>query len=160
MSAQNRPVCPIRVLLAEDSPVQAALVEKAVGESACLELVHTARDGEAAIRFLHRTAQRGNDERIELILLDLNMPKKDGFAVLKDIKSDKRLRTIPVIVFTTSEYEEDVANSYARGASTFIVKPSNYEALRQVLEDMGRYWSHAKLSAGPTSDRGPTSMCA
>jgi CheY-like chemotaxis protein len=71
--------------------------------------------------------------------------KKDGFQVLDEIKGDERLQTIPVILFTTSEDAEDISRSYACGASTFITKPTRIDELREVLDDIGRYWSHAKL---------------
>jgi CheY-like chemotaxis protein len=137
------------MLLVEDSAMEAVLVEKAVQECDQIELIHIARDGEEAIAFLHRMSQHDNADRPDLILLDLHMPRKDGFEVLKEIKQNANLRSILVIFFTTSDREEDIAKSYADGASTFIMKPASFDELRNILKDLGRYWSNAKLPVAP-----------
>jgi chemotaxis family two-component system response regulator Rcp1 len=145
MSAQAVAANPLRILLVEDSTTQVVLTQRAANASSRVEITDIARDGEEAIEFLRRKGNYENAERPDLILLDLNMPKKDGLQVLEEIKGDKGLQTIPVILFTTSECAEDVSKSYAYGASTFITKPTRIDELREVLDDIGRYWSHAKL---------------
>ncbi len=137
---------PARVLVVEDSHVQAALVQYAVDEIASLELLHIASDGEEALAYLRNEPGFEAVQRPDVILLDLNMPRKNGFEVLDEVKEDDRLKTIPVILFTTSELETDVAQAYERGASTFITKPVGFDALVQTLEDLGRYWANAKLA--------------
>jgi CheY-like chemotaxis protein len=137
---------PAQVLLVEDNQMQAVLAKNAIGELESLELVHRAEDGDAALAYLRKEGDFKNAPRPDVILLDLNMPKKNGFEVLEEVKCDAKLRAIPVIVFTTSEYEEDIAKAYANGASTFITKPSDFDQLLSILEDLGRYWRNAKLA--------------
>lgn len=134
-----------RVLVVEDSHVQAVLVQRAIEEIDRLELLHIAPDGEAALAYLRGEPGFEFAQRPDVILLDLNMPKKNGLQVLDEVKQDAGLRTIPVIMFTTSDLEADVTNAYARGASTFITKPIDFDSLMRILEDFARYWAHAKL---------------
>lgn len=138
---------PAQVLLVEDSPIQATLAEHAIRELDSLELVHIAEDGDAALSYLRKEGDFENAPRPDVILLDLNMPKKNGFEVLEEVKNDVDLRAIPIIVFSTSEYEGDISKAYENGASTFITKPSNFDDLLSTLGDLGRYWSNAKLAA-------------
>jgi CheY-like chemotaxis protein len=153
MSAQAVATNPLRILLVEDSTTQVVLTQRAANASSRVEITDIARDGEEAIEFLRRKGNYENAERPDLVLLDLNMPKKDGLQVLEEIKGDKGLQTIPVILFTTSECAEDIFKSYAYGASTFITKPTRIDELREVLDDIGRYWSHAKLPSAEQSEK-------
>jgi CheY-like chemotaxis protein len=135
----------LQVLLVEDSLTQAMLMKNVVERSDQLQLIGVARDGEEAMQFLRRTGQYLDAGRPDLILLDLNMPKKDGFEVLQEMKQDEELKSIPVIVFTTSERGEDVVNSYRNGASTFITKPTRLDELASTVENIVHYWTNAKL---------------
>jgi CheY-like chemotaxis protein len=153
MSAQAATTMPLRILLVEDSTTQALLTQEAANASSRVEIIDVARDGQEAIEFLRRQGNYENAEKPDLILLDLNMPKKDGLQVLEEMKRDKELQTIPVILFTTSECAEDIFKSYAYGANTFITKPTRIDELREVLDDIGRYWSHAKLPGTEQSER-------
>ena len=153
MSAQAVAANPLRVLLVEDSTTQVVLTQRAANASSRVEIAEIARDGEEAMQFLRRKGDYEHAERPDLVLLDLNMPKKDGLQVLEEIKGDKGLQTIPVILFTTSDCAEDISRSYACGASTFITKPTRIDELREVLDDIGRYWSHAKLPCTEQSER-------
>ena len=146
MYAQTVDQRPAQVLLVEDSRTQAVLVENAVKKLDLLELVHIAEDGEKALAYLRREGNFKNAHRPDVILLDLNMPKMNGFEVLEELKSDESLRGIPAIVFTTSELKEDIAKAYEHGASTFITKPASFDELQRTLEDFGRYWGNAKLA--------------
>lgn len=137
---------PAQVLLVEDSPTQAALAKHAIGELDSLELIHIAEDGDAALSYLRKEGDFENAPRPDVILLDINMPKKNGFEVLEEVKNDANLRAIPVIVFTTSEHEGDVTKAYENGANTFITKPPDFDELLSTLENLGRYWSNAKLT--------------
>jgi len=105
-----------------------------------LHLLHVAKNGVEATEFLKRELPCGNGELPDLILLDINMPKKDGFDVLAELKSDPVLRTIPVIVFTTSDCHEDVDRAYQKGANTFITKPVTLADLTHVLNRIADYW--------------------
>ena len=122
------------------------LVEMAVGELDLLELVHIAEDGEVALAYLRQEGDFVNAQRPDVILLDVNMPKMNGFEVLQEVKRDEFLRGIPVVMFTTSELEEDIAKAYEHGASTFLTKPADFDELLRTLEDFGRYWRSAKLA--------------
>jgi chemotaxis family two-component system response regulator Rcp1 len=153
MSAQAVAANPLRILLVEDSTTQVVLTQRAANASSRVEIAEIARDGEEAMQFLRRKGDYEHAERPDLVLLDLNMPKKDGLQVLEEIKGDKGLQTIPVILFTTSECAEDISRSYACGASTFITKPTRIDELREVLDDIGRYWSHAKLPGTEQVDK-------
>jgi DNA-binding response OmpR family regulator len=135
-----------RVLLVEDSPAQALLVTRAVNEVEFLELVHVARDGEEALAFLRREGRFEKAEIPDLILLDLHLPKQNGLEVLSAVKRDDRLRTMPVVMLTTSDHEQDVIECYRRGANTFYTKPLSFNGLMAILHDLGRYWSAAKLA--------------
>jgi CheY-like chemotaxis protein len=146
MCAQPVAQRPAQVLLVEDSRVQAMLVEMAVEELDLLELVHIAEDGEEALAYLRQEGDFLNAQRPDVILLDLNMPKMNGFEVLQEVKRDEFLRGIPVVMFTTSELEEDIAKAYEHGASTFFTKPADFDELVRTLEDFGRYWRSAKLA--------------
>ncbi len=134
-----------RVLLVEDSHVQALLVQHAIDECDDLELLHIARDGEEALAFLRALDSQDPSQRPDLILLDLEMPKKDGFAALREIKQDPKLKTIPVVMLTSRDGEEDIARCYAEGASAYLTKPITFDHLAIVLEDLGRFWAHARL---------------
>lgn len=138
---------PARALVVEDSHVQALLVQHAVEEVALLELLYIASDGEEALAYLRNDRGFEKARRPDVILLDLNMPKKNGFEVLEEVKRDEKLKTIPVVMFTTSDLETDIAQAYERGASTFITKPVDFEGLIRTLDDFARYWTHAKLAS-------------
>ena len=136
---------PLRLLLVDDNPLEALLVENAVQDCEGIEIVHIARDGEEAIDCLRRMGQNGNDLLPDLILLDLHMPRKSGFEVLKDIKKNARLMSLPVIFLTSSDSADDIVRSYADGASTFFTKPPTFEELECLLNDLARYWFKAGL---------------
>lgn len=148
MSVTALSVRPVRVLLVEDSPTQIVLARSAIEQSGRLELLHVANDGEEAMDYLHELTDDAEAPWPELILLDLNMPRKNGLEVLREVRADESLRAIPVILFTTSELPEDIAESYALGANTFITKPTRFNELLEALDDIGRYWSTAKLPTG------------
>jgi CheY-like chemotaxis protein len=135
----NKPQ-PARILLVEDGHVQTILVKTALADFPQFDLLHIAKNGVEATEFLTREVQCGNGQLPDLILLDINMPKKDGFEVLAELKSDLVLRTIPVIVFTTSDCQEDVDRAYEKGANTFITKPVTLADLTHVLNRIADYW--------------------
>ena len=134
---------PIVILLADDDEEDRMLTCDALAESRLSNEISCVTDGEDLMDYLRRRgkyAPPANAPRPGLILLDLNMPKKDGREALREIKSDGALRRISVVVLTTSKAEEDIYSSYDSGASSFISKPVTFEGLVDVMKGLGRYW--------------------
>jgi CheY-like chemotaxis protein len=131
---------PIRILLVEDSPSDARLTLTALNLAKVANEVSHVVDGVEAIEFLHRRGQYADASRPDLILLDLNMPRKDGREVLAEIKTDPELKVIPVVVMTTSEAEQDIRNSYQLHANCFISKPVNFERFMEVVRSIENFW--------------------
>jgi CheY-like chemotaxis protein len=134
---------PIVILLADDDEEDRMLACDALAESRLSNDITCVTDGEDLMDYLHRRgkyAPPADAPRPGLILLDLNMPKKDGREALREIKSDPTLRQISVVVLTTSKAEEDIYSSYDSGASSFISKPVTFEGLVEVMKGLGRYW--------------------
>lgn len=134
---------PIIILMADDDSDDRMLVKDAFEESRLNNDLHFVEDGEQLIDYLYR---RGNFAHLKgqpypgLILLDLNMPKKDGREALAEIKNDPDLRRIPIVILTTSRAEEDILRTYDLGANSFITKPVTFESLVQVVQVLGNYW--------------------
>ena len=134
---------PIVILLADDDEEDRMLACDALAESRLSNDITCVTDGEDLMDYLHRHGKYAppvEAPRPGLILLDLNMPKKDGREALREIKSDPELRQISVVVLTTSKAEEDIYSSYDSGASSFISKPVTFEGLVEVMKGLGRYW--------------------
>lgn len=134
---------PIILLIADDDADDCLLTQDALIECRIRNELHFVSDGEQLVEYLVQRgpyAQPGEAPRPDLILLDLNMPRKDGREALREIKADPGLRTIPVVVFTTSKAEEDILRTYDLGASAFITKPVTFEGLLEVMRTLGRYW--------------------
>ena len=134
---------PIVILMADDDADDRMLTRDALEESRVLNELRFVEDGEELMEYLTRKGKYANAEdspRPGLILLDLNMPKKDGREALKEIKSDPNLRRIPVVIMTTSKAEEDVFRSYDFGASSFITKPVTFDRLVELMRTLGEYW--------------------
>ena len=139
----------LKILLVEDERLQTLMVKAALEELPQLDLMYVAEDGVEAMEFLKRTSQSVDRQLPDVILLDINMPKKDGFEVLAELKSDPSLRTMPVIMFSTSDAQEDIDGAYGEGANTFITKPVTLGDLKEVLNRIADYW--AKTARLPTS---------
>lgn len=134
---------PITILLADDDEDDRKLAQDALVESRLANDLHMVEDGEELMDYLLRRgnyAALADSPRPGLILLDLNMPKKDGREALREIKADSSLRQIPVVVLTTSKAEEDIYRTYDLGANSFITKPVMFESLVRVMRDLGTYW--------------------
>lgn len=134
---------PITILMAEDDPEDQMLVREALEESHLDNVLHCVGNGEELIRYLHNKGKYSDKKKYPLpgiILLDLNMPKKDGKETLKEIKSDPKLRSIPVIVLTTSKMDEDILKTYDLGVSSFITKPVSFDGLVNVMKGISKYW--------------------
>lgn len=131
----------IVILMADDDDDDFVLTQKALKKSKLLNKLVRVRDGEELLDYLNDRGQfAGNTVRPGVVLLDLNMPKKDGREALKEIKSDPRISDIPVVIFTTSKAEEDIYRSYQLGVNSFITKPVTFEELMQVVQTLGKYW--------------------
>jgi len=137
-SAQNGN--PIEILLVEDSATDALFAGEAFAESAPAIRLHVVEDGVKAIAFLHREAPYTAAPRPHLILLDLNLPKKNGFEVLAEIKADENLRVIPVLVLTTSGADHDVLKSYQLQANAYLIKPASLAAYAETVAAIERFW--------------------
>lgn len=133
---------PIIILMADDDDDDFMLTKKALAESRLLNQLIRVGDGEELLDYLHRKGKytAENAPRPGVILLDLNMPRKDGREALREIKSDESLRNIPIVVFTTSKAEEDVYRTYQLGVNSFITKPVTFDNLTQVMVTLGKYW--------------------
>jgi two-component system, chemotaxis family, response regulator Rcp1 len=131
---------PIDILLVEDNPGDVRLTVEGLKESKVRNNLHVARDGVEAMGFLRREGQHAGAVRPDLILLDLNMPRMDGREVLLEIKSDAKLKTIPVVVLTTSHAEQDVLWSYELQANCYITKPVDFEQFISVVKSIEDFW--------------------
>lgn len=133
---------PIIILMADDDDDDYMLTQKALKESKVLNTLIRVKDGEELTDYLFKRGEYADKEtyRPGVILLDLNMPRKDGREALKEIKQDENLRDIPVVVFTTSKAEEDIFRSYQLGVNSFITKPVTFDNLMHVMQTLGRYW--------------------
>lgn len=132
---------PIVILMADDDDDDYLLTKKALKESKLLNTLIRVSDGEELLDYLNaRGAYEKTAVRPGVILLDLNMPRKDGREALKEIKSDPKLQNIPIVIFTTSKAEEDVYRSYQLGSNSFITKPVTFESLISVMKTLGTYW--------------------
>ena len=131
---------PIEILLVEDNPGDARLAEEALKDGKVLNNLHHVKDGVEAMQFLHRQAEYSQVPLPDLILLDLNMPRKDGREVLAEVKEDPGLRCIPVVVLTTSEAERDLLKSYDLHANAYIVKPVDLDRFIEIVEAIEDFW--------------------
>lgn len=134
---------PVLVMLVEDNIDHAELVLRTLEEHRIANRVRHFLDGQAALDYLYGRGQfvgSTNTERPQLILLDLRLPRVDGMDVLKTIKEDPDLKSIPVVVLTTSEAEKDVARAYYNHANSYLVKPVGFEDFKKLMDDLGFYW--------------------
>lgn len=135
-----RSMHPIRVLLVEDNPADADLMQESL-EASHLRLAFTrARDGVEAMDVLHRRGDFAGAARPDLILLDLNLPRKSGREVLEELKSAGSLKRIPVVVLTSSDAEGDIARSYDLGANCYVTKPLDLEAFQKIVRAVEGFW--------------------
>src|ERR1700732_709278 len=130
----------IEILLVEDSPGDVRLTREAFKDAKVLINLHVASDGAEAMAFLGREGKHANDPRPDLILLDLNLPKKDGRTVLAEIKGSPSLKTIPVVILTTSDSEADILKSYLLHANGYITKPVNLDGFLRVVKSIDNFW--------------------
>jgi two-component system, chemotaxis family, response regulator Rcp1 len=137
MVVENRPV---EILLVEDNPGDERLTREALKEGKVYSNLHWVKDGVEAMEFLRRQGKYSGVPRPDIILLDLNLPKKDGREVLQDIKNDAELKRIPVVVLTTSKAEEDVLRTYNLHANCYVTKPVDLEKFMVVVKSIDVFW--------------------
>lgn len=131
---------PVEILLVEDNPDDIDLTVEAFKESSTLSHLHVVEDGVQALAFLRRQGNYSSAPRPNLILLDLNLPRKSGYEVLQEVKADPELRQIPVVVLTTSSADNDVLRSYELAANCYITKPVDLDAFLSVVRVVDRFW--------------------
>ena len=142
MTPRDRKLQPILILMADDDEDDRMMTEKAMKKNRLTNEIKFTVDGEDLMDYLlHRKSYSDENAPVpDLILLDLNMPKKDGIEALREIKSNKKLKSIPVIILTTSSAEEDIIKSYDLGVNSFITKPVTFEGLVKVVKEIDNYW--------------------
>jgi CheY-like chemotaxis protein len=157
MSPLDRAGKPIAILMADDDEEDCELTREALQDARLGNSMKFVHDGQELVDYLKRGGRYADPDadapRPGIILLDLNMPKKDGREALAEIKADESLRRIPIVVLTTSKDEEDVLRTYDLGASSFITKPVTFAALVEVMANWRRYWFEiVELPNGPLGD--------
>lgn len=130
----------IEILLVEDNPGDVRLTREALKDGKIVNNLHVAEDGVDALAFLRREGKYHNAVRPELILLDLNLPKKDGREVLAEIKADKELKRIPVVILTSSAAEQDIVKSYNLHANCYVTKPVDLDQFINVVKSIEHFW--------------------
>jgi chemotaxis family two-component system response regulator Rcp1 len=130
----------IEILLIEDSPADILLTREAFEETRILNTLHVAEDGVQAMDFLRKRGTYASAPRPDLILLDLNLPRKNGREVLAEIKADPDLRKIPIVVLTTSNAEEDILKAYDLNANCYVVKPVGFDNFMEAMQSIRHFW--------------------
>ncbi len=131
---------PVDILLVEDSPTDVLLAQEALEQAKVLNHLHVVSDGVEAMQYLRREAPYQDAVRPDLVLLDLNLPRKDGREVLAEIKGDPDLRRIPVVVLTTSKAEEDILRAYGLHANCYVAKPVDFDQFTLVVKAIENFW--------------------
>jgi CheY-like chemotaxis protein len=131
---------PVEILLAEDNPGDARLTEKAFDQGNIINNLHVVENGIETMKFLNQEGEYGKKPRPNLVLLDLNMPGKDGWEVLEEVQDDPELARIPVIVLTSSEAEEDIVKSYELQANAYLTKPVDFQGFLEIVHGFEEFW--------------------
>ncbi len=139
MQSQQQ-IRPIEILLVEDNPGDVRLTREALKEAQVLNQLHVVEDGVEAMAFLRRKGQYTNRPAPHIVLLDLNLPRKNGHEVLRELKNNGQLKRIPVVVLTTSAADEDIVQSYQLHANAYITKPVDLEKFMRVMEAFESFW--------------------
>ena len=139
-NAGGRPGRPVEILLVEDNPGDVRLTREALKDAKVLNNLSVVPDGEEAMEFLRQRGKYRAAPRPDIVLLDLNLPRKDGREVLEEIKRDEGLMTIPVVVLTTSKAEEDIIRSYRLHANCDIPKPVDFDRFMEVVRQLENFW--------------------
>jgi two-component system, chemotaxis family, response regulator Rcp1 len=129
-----------QVLLVDDNPADIDLASDALAHCRCPHQISAVTDGEQALAFLHGQGEYAGRPRPDLLLLDLNLPRKDGRAVLAEVKADPALRRMPVVILSTSQAQQDIAHSYDLGANSYVCKPGNLHDYIEAIHSIGEFW--------------------
>jgi CheY-like chemotaxis protein len=140
MSSEHKQPQPIEVLLVEDDPGDVLMIREAFAENKLRNHLSVASDGEQASDMLNRRGQYSQAPRPDVVLLDLNLPRRDGRELLTEIKADADLRTIPVVILTTSEAEEDILRSYQLHANAYVTKPVDFDRFIEVVRQIDEFF--------------------
>jgi len=140
MSDRHKEAPPVEILLVEDNAADVRLTKEALAEGKVYNNLHWTKDGVEALEFLHRKGKHKGAPKPDIILLDLNLPKKDGREVLQEIKADDKLKRIPVVVLTTSQAEEDILRSYNLHANCYVTKPVDLDQFIKVVKSIDTFW--------------------
>lgn len=132
---------PVKILLVEDNEDDVIIIQEAFADSRLVSDIHTVHDGEDALAFLRHEGKYKLVSSPGLVLLDINMPKKNGFEVMAAMKADPQLRPLPIVMLTMSDREEDIARSYAGGACSYIRKPVDLTQFHTAIKHFERYWT-------------------
>jgi CheY-like chemotaxis protein len=138
---QTAEPAPLEILVVDDNEDDVLLLRESFREQPAVSLMHAVHDGEQALAYLRREGEFAAAVRPGLVLLDINMPKKNGFEVLAEMKGDPLLRMIPVVMLTTSSREADVLNAYSGGACSFVTKPVSFDRLKLIAGHFACYWT-------------------
>ena len=130
----------IEILMVEDNAADVDLTAEALSEGKIRNRLHVVGDGEAALDFLHRRARHRDAPRPDLVLLDLNLPRKSGLEVLAEVKQDADLRRIPVVVLTSSKADEDILRSYDLHANSYVTKPVDFDQFCRIVRSIESFW--------------------
>ena len=140
VAAQLERIKPIEILLIEDNPVDIRMTQEAFKDYRVANTLHAITDGEAAMDFIYQRGTYKDAPRPDLILLDLNLPKKDGREILDEVKADDKVRSIPIVVLTTSALDEDMMASYCKNANAFVTKPIEFDDFVTMMKTIGDFW--------------------
>jgi CheY-like chemotaxis protein len=141
MTSNSQPTSPqIEILLVEDDLADIKMTQRTLSRERFVNRLHIARDGVEAMQFLRREGSFADVPRPDLLLLDLNMPRKDGREVLREVKADPALKSIPVVILTTSAADRDVKHCYLENANSYVTKPVDMAQFREVVLSVTQYW--------------------
>ena len=146
----------VEILLVEDDPADVELTRETMGDSKVVTHLHVVGDGLEAMAFLRQEGKYGEAPRPDLILLDLNLPRMDGRTLLAEMRADDHLKSIPVVILTTSQAEEDIVKSYRLGANCYITKPVDFEQFLEVIRSVEAFWLYI-VTLPPNSLNGRSS---
>ena len=128
------------VLLVDDNPADVDLTRDVLSRCSCPHEIRSVGDGAEALAFLHRSGKYAKEGRPDLVILDLNLPRKDGRAVLAEIKADPSLKTTPVVIFSSSPTQRDIRGSFELGANSYVTKPGNLQGFVSTVTSIGEFW--------------------
>jgi chemotaxis family two-component system response regulator Rcp1 len=134
------PIKPVTILLVEDNPADVILTREAFKESKIINTLNVAIDGEEATDYLRKQGKFKHVETPDLVLLDLNLPKKNGHSVLAEVKADRQLKSLPIIILSTSASDDDILNSYNNHANCYITKPTDFRQFLVVVKSIEDFW--------------------